>query len=205
MSIEPIDPDRHAADLFAANAADTEGQLWTYMGYGPFATLAEYRAWMERACLGDDPLFHAIVETQTGKAAGIASFLRIEPAFGVIEIGHIALSPRLQRKAGATEAMYLFMGRVFDELGYRRYEWKCDALNERSRRAALRVGFAFEGVFRQHMLYKGRNRDTAWFAIIDKDWPALKRGFEAWLDPENFDSDGRQLQSLAALRSKMRR
>ncbi|MEZ5926388.1 MAG: GNAT family protein [Hyphomicrobiaceae bacterium] len=194
--IEPLSTDAHAADLFAANAADTAGRMWTYMSYGPFASFDDYRTWMTPAALGDDPLFHAIVDKATGKATGVASLLRIDPSNGVIETGHIAYAPALQRTRAATEAMYLLMRRVFDELGYRRYEWKCDALNEPSRRAAGRLGFVFEGVFRQAVVYKGRNRDTAWFAIIDKDWPALRQAYEAWLDPANFDSDGRQRQPL---------
>ncbi|MCI0430919.1 MAG: GNAT family N-acetyltransferase [Rhodospirillales bacterium] len=197
--VELIDPDRHAAELFAANAADTEGRMWTYMAYGPFASLSDYRRWIDSACLGDDPLFHAIRDRRSGHACGVASYLRIEPAVGVIETGHIALSPALQDTVAATEAMFLMMARVFDELGYRRYEWKCDALNAASRRAAERLGFTFEGVFRQATIYKGRNRDTAWYAVIDRDWPALKRAYERWLDPANFDAEGRQRVSLAAL------
>jgi RimJ/RimL family protein N-acetyltransferase len=198
-AVEPIDADRHAADLFAANSEDEEGRMWTYMPYGPFTTLAEYRAWIEKACLGDDPLFHAIRDKRTGRAGGVASYLRIDPPVGVIEIGHIALSPSFQDHAASTEAMYLMMARVFDELGYRRYEWKCDALNEPSRSAAERLGFNFEGIFRQATMYKGRNRDTAWYAVIDKEWPALKGAYLTWLDPANFDADGRQRQSLRSL------
>jgi RimJ/RimL family protein N-acetyltransferase len=198
-AVEPIDADRHAADLFAANSEDEEGRMWTYMPYGPFTTLAEYRAWIEKACLGDDPLFHAIRDKRTGRAGGVASYLRIDPPVGVIEIGHIALSPSFQDHAASTDAMYLMMARVFDELGYRRYEWKCDALNEPSRRAAERLGFTFEGIFRQATMYKGRNRDTAWYAVIDKEWPALKGAYLTWLDPANFDADGRQRQSLRSL------
>ena len=182
VRIEPIDVDRHAADLYAANVAD-DGRMWTYMPYGPFVSLDEYKAWMRTACLGDDPLFHTIVDKATGKAAGVASLLRIDAKNGVIETGHIAYAPQLQRTPAATEAMYLLMRRVFEELGYRRYEWKCDALNGPSRRAAARLGFTYEGIFRQAVMYKGRNRDTAWFAIIDKEWPAVKAAYEAWLDP----------------------
>ncbi len=198
--VEPLDPARHAADLFAANSADTEGRLWTYLPYGPFATLEDYRAWMEETCRGDDPLFHAVVSAETGKALGVASYLRITPAQGVIEVGHINYSPALQRTPAATEAMFLMMARGFDELGYRRYEWKCNALNEGSRRAALRLGFSFEGIFRQAVVSKGRNRDTAWFSILDHEWPAAKATFRAWLDPANFDAEGRQRRSLADLR-----
>ncbi len=202
--VEPIDADRHAADLHDANARDREGRIWTYLPYGPFETSAAYRQWMESACLGDDPLFHAIVEGQSGKAVGVASYLRIEAAQGVIEVGHINYAPALQRTVAASEAMYLMMKRVFDELGYRRYEWKCDALNAGSRAAAERLGFRYEGLFRQAALYKGRNRDTAWYAVIDREWPALKSAFEEWLDPTNFDADGRQIRSLSSLTAAAR-
>ncbi|WP_437877515.1 GNAT family N-acetyltransferase [Sorangium sp. So ce513] len=197
--VEPIDPDRHAADLHEADLLDAEGRSWTYLPYGPFATLKDYRAWMEATCLGNDPLFHAIVDAATGRAVGVASYMRIDPKNGVIEVGHIHYSPRLQRTPAATEAMYLMMRRVFDELGYRRYEWKCHALNAASRAAAARLGFRFEGVFRQATVVKGRSRDTAWHAIIDGEWPAAKAAFERWLDPSNFDASGRQRQSLSAL------
>ncbi|WP_438027800.1 GNAT family N-acetyltransferase [Sorangium sp. So ce233] len=197
--VEPLDPERHAADLHAANQKDAEGRNWTYLPYGPFATLKDYRAWMEATCLGADPLFHAIVDGATGRAVGVASYLRIDPKNGVIEVGHINHSPLLQRTPAATEAMYLMMRRAFDELGYRRYEWKCDALNAGSRAAAARLGFRFEGVFRQATVYKGRNRDTAWHAIVDGEWPAAKAAFERWLDPSNFDASGRQRLSLSAL------
>ncbi len=200
--IEPLDPERHAAELFAANREDEAGRMWTYLPYGPFETGGDYRAWMETTCRGDDPLFQAAIDLRDGRAAGVASYLRIEPAVGVIEVGHIAWGPRLQRTPAATEAMYLMMRRVFDELGYRRYEWKCDALNAASCRAAARLGFTFEGIFRQATMYKGRNRDTAWFSIIDREWPALRAAFERWLDPASFDADGRQRASLASLTHK---
>ena len=196
--VEPISVERHAAELFEANRADTEGRIWTYLAYGPFDTLADYRGWLERTCLGDDPLFHAIIDAKTGQAVGVASYLRIDSANGVIEVGHINYSPRLQRSPAATEAMYLMMRRVF-ELGYRRYEWKCDSLNQKSRRAAQRYGFSYEGIFRQATLYKGRNRDTAWYASIDQEWPALQAAYEQWLDPANFDDAGQQKARLADL------
>jgi RimJ/RimL family protein N-acetyltransferase len=196
--VEPLEPDRHAADLFAANAADTQGRIWTYLPYGPFETLEAYSAWMVADCLGDDPLFHAIVEATSGKALGVASYLRIAPVAGSIEVGHINYAPALQSTPAATEAMYLMMKRAF-ALGYRRYEWKCDALNAHSRAAAQRLGLSFEGVFRQATIYKGRNRDTAWYAAIDKDWPALERAFERWLNPGNFDPAGRQRVALSEL------
>jgi RimJ/RimL family protein N-acetyltransferase len=154
---------------------------------------------MERNCDGDDPLFHAVVDLATGRALGVAAYLRIEPAIGVLEIGHIAWSPSLQRTPAATEAMWLMMRRVFEELGYRRYEWKCDALNAPSRRAAERLGFTFEGIFRQATITKGRNRDTAWYSIIDKEWPALDRAFGRWLAPANFSPDGWQRERLGDL------
>ncbi|MFO1073821.1 MAG: GNAT family protein [Geminicoccaceae bacterium] len=195
--IEPLDPARHAGALSRAFAADADGRIWTYMGYGPFATAEDYRRWAEAAAASEDPLFYAILDRRSGEACGIAAYLRIEPAVGVLEIGHIALAPALQRTAAATEAMYLLMRRAFDELGYRRYEWKCDALNAASRAAALRLGFDFEGIFRQATIYKGRNRDTAWYALIDQDWPARRAAFEAWLAPTNFAPDGSQLRPLA--------
>ncbi|MGA8261130.1 MAG: GNAT family protein [Arenicellales bacterium] len=198
--IEHLDPDRHAEQLFEANAVDRQGGNWTYLPYGPFPDVRAYRTWMEAQCLGDDPLFHAIVDTAAGKAVGVASYLRITPASGFIEVGHINYSPLLQGTPAATEAMYLMMRRVF-ELGYRRYEWKCDALNARSRTAALRLGFGYEGIFRQATIYKSRNRDTAWFSILDKEWPAMKQAFESWLAPENFDEKGRQKKRLADFRN----
>lgn len=198
--VELLDPDRHAADLFAANSEDSEGRNWTYLPYGPFASFEVFRGWVAAACRGDDPLRHAIIDTGSGRAVGIASLMRIEPAMGVIEVGGITYSPRLQRKPAATEAMYLLMRRVFDELGYRRYEWKCDSLNAPSRAAAQRLGFRYEGLFRQATVYKGRNRDTAWFSILDSEWPAQRTAFERWLDPANFAGDGRQRASLASLR-----
>jgi RimJ/RimL family protein N-acetyltransferase len=198
--VEPVDPAAHAADLFAANADDHEGRNWTYLPYDAPARLEDYRRWMERFCCGDDPLYHAIVERRGGRAVGVASFMRIDPASGVIEVGGINYSPRLQRQPAATEAMYLMMRRVFDELGYRRYEWKCDTLNAPSREAAARLGFRFEGIFRQAIVYKGRSRDTAWFSIIDGEWPALKAAFEHWLDPANFDESGRQRRRLSEFR-----
>ena len=203
--VEALDLARHGAELFAAYGEDREGRNWTYMGYGPFASLAEFKAWMTASCLGEDPLFHAIIEHESGRALGVASYLRMEPEAGAIEVGNINYAPPLQRTAAATEAMYLMMARVFDELGYRRYEWKCDALNEGSRAAATRLGFDFEGVFRQATLYKGRNRDTAWYAITDRDWPALKTAYQAWLDPANFDAEGRQKARLSAFMPEARR
>ncbi|NQV44589.1 MAG: GNAT family N-acetyltransferase [Rhodospirillales bacterium] len=202
--LEPIDPERHAGELHAANLLDTEDRIWTYLPYGPFKQRADYQAWMEQTCLGDDPLFHAIVDSVSGKAVGVASYLRIDPTPGVIEVGHINYSPVLQRTPAATEAMYLMMKRVFDELGYRRYEWKCDSLNARSRNAAARYGFTAEGVFRQATVYKGRNRDTAWFSVLDSEWPGIRAAYEAWLSPENLGDDGVQRESLSNLMAQHR-
>src|SRR5215475_2467005 len=196
--LEPLDPDRHAEALFDADAADADGRSWTYLAYGPFRTLSDYRTWMSATCLGDDPLFFAILDQADGKAAGVASYLRITPAAGSIEVGHIHYSPRLRRSQAATEAMFLMMRWAF-ESGYRRYEWKCDALNAASRAAAQRLGLSFEGVFRQAAVYKGRNRDTAWYAAIDSEWPALRDAFLAWLEPSNFDGAGKQRTRLSGL------
>jgi RimJ/RimL family protein N-acetyltransferase len=199
-AVEPLDPDRHAADLFAANAEDRDGRIWTYYPYGPFATPGEYRAWVETACADPGRLFHAIRDSATGTAVGVAAYINAQPAVGVIEVGSLVFSPLLQRRPAATEAMYLMMRRVFDELGYRRYEWKCDSLNQPSRDAAARLGFRYEGLFRQATITRGRNRDTAWFSIIDSEWPALREAFERWLDPGNFAADGTQHRSLASVR-----
>jgi RimJ/RimL family protein N-acetyltransferase len=197
--VEPFEIERHAAELFAANREDREGRNWTYLPAGPFDAFDDYLAWMRTTCLGDDRLFHAVIDRETGRAVGLASFLRIDPHAGSIEVGHINFSPLLQRRPAASEAMYLMMRRVFAELGYRRYEWKCDALNAASRTAARRLGFQFEGTFRQAIVYKQRNRDTAWFSILDSEWPVLAAAFERWLAPSNFDAEGRQRESLSAL------
>ena len=195
--VEPLQPGIHAADLYQAYMEDKEHRVWTYMPYGPFHTFENYRSWLESHCAGDDPLFHAVIDQKTSRATGVAGYLNVKPDVGVVEVGHINYSPRLQRTPSATEAMFLMMRRVFDELGYRRYEWKCDALNAASRRAAERLGFVFEGVFRQATIYKGRNRDTAWYSIIDAQWPALKNAFERWLEPGNMDAQGRQIKRLS--------
>jgi RimJ/RimL family protein N-acetyltransferase len=197
--LELFDPDRHCGDLFDAYAPDTQGRLWTYLPYGPFAEFGAFRDLMRTHFSGPDPLCHAIIDRATGRAAGMASYMRIDPAMGTIEIGSIVYSPRVQKSRAATETMYLMMRRAFHELGYRRYEWKCDALNAPSRKAAERLGFRFEGIFRQAVVYKGRNRDTAWYSILDREWPALRSALERWLDPGNFDGEERQRESLSAL------
>ena len=195
--LEPLDVGTHAHDLYRAYCADLEDRIWTYLSCGPFDGFQAYRAWVEISCLGDDPQFHAVIDMALGKAVGVASYMRIDPDNGVMEVGNINYSPALQRSAAGTEAMYLMMKRAFDELGYRRYEWKCDNLNAGSKRAAARYGFTYEGLFRQALIYKGRNRDTAWFAIIDKDWSAIKYAFEAWLSPVNIGEDRRQNKPLS--------
>jgi RimJ/RimL family protein N-acetyltransferase len=196
--IEPIQPERHARDLFEANALDAEGRNWTYLAYGPFATFEDYNSWLEQWVTCTDPLFFAIVDQSTNKAVGVCSYLRIDPNQGTIEVGHLNFSPLLQTKPAATEAMYLMMQWAF-ELGYRRYEWKCHSLNAKSRRAAQRLGLSYEGVFRQAIVSKGRNRDTAWYAAIDQEWPALKKAFQTWLAQANFDPAGSQKVSLSTL------
>jgi RimJ/RimL family protein N-acetyltransferase len=202
VRLEPVDPDRDAEDLLdAAQGPGADPELWRYLSYGPFADAAALRAWLAGCAATPDPLFLTIVDAATGRAAGMASYLRIEPAHGVIEIGHIWFGGHLQRTPAATEAIHLLACHAFDDLGNRRLEWKCDAANDRSRRAADRFGFTFEGVFRQAMIVKGRNRDTAWYSLLDREWPAARAAFEAWLDPANFDRDGRQLRPLAALRA----
>ena len=194
VTLEPLDAERHTAALWQAVKGHDE--LWTWLFDGPYASEADLRQAIEARQAAAGFVFLAIVPVATGQAAGWASFLRMEPAHGVIEVGNILLSPALQRTTAATEAMFLMARHVFDDLGYRRYEWKCNAENLPSRRAAERLGFTFEGIFRQHMVIKGRNRDTAWFAMLDREWPARKQAFEAWLEPANFDAEGRQLNRL---------
>ncbi|MFN0116388.1 MAG: GNAT family N-acetyltransferase [Paracoccaceae bacterium] len=196
VRLERLDPARHAADLHEANRADD--RIWDYLAYGPFAEAADYRAWAEAMAPLSDPVFYAVVPKVSLRAAGVASYLRIAPDAGSVEVGHICLSPALQGTAAATEAMFLMMDWVFSA-GYRRYEWKCDALNLPSRRAAERLGFSFEGIFRQATVVKGRNRDTAWFAVIDKEWPTLRAAYQRWLDPANFGADLRQRLRLSDL------
>ena len=197
--VRPVDVDADARELYDAYASAPDGRDWTYLFVGPFATFESYRDHLSQAAKTNDPLHHTIVDSHTGKAVGTAAFMRIEPGHGVIEVGHITYSPLMQRSAAATEAMYLMMKRTFDELGYRRYEWKCDHNNLRSRAAAERYGFTFEGIFRQAIVYKGRSRDTAWFSIIDREWPPIREGFERWLDRSNFDNQGNQKQKLNEL------
>ena len=200
VRLEPVDVAAHAAGLYAlSHARPEDAALWTYLAYGPFADQGAFERWLAGRAASDDPLFFAVLEAQSGRASGMASYLNIVPANGCIEIGHIWFAPPLQQTRAATEAIFLMCRHVFDDLGYRRLEWKCDALNEASRRAARRFGFTYEGTFRQHMVVKGRNRDTAWFAMLDREWPRVRAAFERWLAPGNFDAAGRQRTSLAAL------
>ena len=188
---------KHAADLYASfDGKDPEGHIWTYMGYGPFASQEEFTEWVKAREAARDPWFYAFVRRDTGKALGMGAFMRNDAANGVIEIGHIWMSPELQQTREATEAIYLMMRHCFDDLGVRRLEWKCDSLNAPSRKAADRFGFTFEGIFHQHYIIKGRNRDTAWFAMLDTEWPKAKKAFEAWLKDENFDAGGQQKAKL---------
>jgi RimJ/RimL family protein N-acetyltransferase len=191
----PLDADAHAGALYAGSR---DAGLWRYLFNGPYTQESEFREWLVGREKSEDPLFFTILDRTSGAPAGYCSLMRIEPAHRVIEIGNILYLPCLQRTVGATEAVYLLARYVFEELGYRRYEWKCDALNAPSRRAALRLGFTFEGIFRQHMLVKEKNRDTAWYSMLDTEWQERKRAFERWLDAANFDAEGRQKTPLSS-------
>lgn len=194
--LEPLDAETHAALLYRSYVGGD--QVWDYLPYGPFSSAAQYHRWVRSVAHQEDPMFWAIKNQISEQWEGVASYLRTDPEMGSIEVGHINFSPALQGTRAATEAMYLMMAWAF-EAGYRRYEWKCNALNMGSRRAAQRLGFSYEGVFRQAGVIKGYNRDTAWFAMIDSEWPALKEAFAAWLRPENFDASGRQVERLSDL------
>jgi RimJ/RimL family protein N-acetyltransferase len=196
--LESLDSEKHSIDLFEVYSLDVDGLLWTYMPNGPYSSVDQYKAWVKSVEHKSDPMFFAIVDAVSGKAVGVASYLRIDPASSSIEVGWITFSPVIQQKPIATESMYLMMKYAF-ALGYRRYEWKCNALNAPSISAAMRLGMSFEGLFRQAAIVKGHNRDTAWFAILDRDWPIARQAFETWLAPDNFGEDGQQKQSLSAL------
>jgi RimJ/RimL family protein N-acetyltransferase len=196
VTLVPLNAGAHGDALWEATRGEENDALWLFLFEGPFRERSGFDAALKSMEASQDPLYYAIIDSSTGKATGRASFLRIEPKHRVIEVGAILYTPLLQRTRGATEAMYLMMRYAFETLGNRRYEWKCNALNEPSRRAALRLGFTFEGVFRQHMIVKGENRDTAWFSILDKEWPGVKEAFEKWLAPENFTAEGVQKRSL---------
>jgi RimJ/RimL family protein N-acetyltransferase len=199
--LEALDATRHFEELYRAYSTD-DGRMWTYLPYGPFATAEEYRRLAERLVADESLVPFAIVDMTSGGAVGVATYLRADPANGAVEVGHVAFSPSLKRTVAATEAMALMMGHVFADLGYRRYEWKCDNLNAPSKRAATRLGFTYEGTFRQATVVRGRNRDTAWFSITDGEWPQRRAALETWLDPANFDGDGRQRQSLSDLTAR---
>jgi RimJ/RimL family protein N-acetyltransferase len=198
VDVVPVDAAAHCDDLYAAATGPGTETIWTYLSVGPWPDRASLQAWLEAQERSQDPFTYALVEKTSGKALGIATYMRIEPVHRVIEVGGIWYTPALQRTRAATEAMYLMAKNAFEVLRYRRYEWKCNAFNEPSRRAALRLGFTYEGLFRQHMIARGRNRDTAWFSMLDSEWPARRAAFERWLAPENFDAAGRQRQPLAA-------
>lgn len=202
VRLEPLDADRHGDDLWvAAQAANDVPGFWDFLGYGPYLDRTAFDRDMAANAASSDPLFFAAIDLRTGRATGVAALMRIDAANGVAEVGHIWFGPALQRTTAATEAIYLFAEYVLTTLGYRRFEWKCNDLNKGSRRAAERFGFTYEGTFRKHSVVKGRNRDTAWYAMLDDEWPAINRGFEAWLDPANFDADGNQLRSLEECRA----
>ncbi len=199
VTLAPLDPLAHGNSLYQGTLGEAGDRLWQYLFEGPFPDRAAFDAHLQRIAASQDPLFFAILDSASGNAVGYASLMRIEPVHRVIEVGNILYTPRLQQTTLATEAMYLLARYVFEDLGYRRYEWKCNALNAPSRRAALRFGFTFEGIFRQHLIVKGRNRDTAWFSMLDSEWPLRKANFERWLEPANFGADGRQRVSLSKL------
>jgi RimJ/RimL family protein N-acetyltransferase len=196
--LEALDPERHAPALYAAYSSD-DGRMWTYLPWGPYGDYDAFLAATKASLLRPNFVTYTVIDAASGKAVGVASYLNINLSAGSIEVGGITYSPALQRKPAGTEAMFLMMRRAFDELGYRRYEWKCNSLNAKSRAAALRYGFRFEGIFRQADVVKGHNRDTAWLSITDGEWPAIKAAFEYWLDPANFDKAGNQRISLSAL------
>jgi len=199
ITLVPLDAHEHLDSLWTNTGGPQNEHLWTYMFEHPFQNRSSFEANLQRKEESNDPLFYSILDNRSGDAVGWAAYMRMEPLHRVIEVGSIMYSPRIQRTIGATEAMYIMAKHAFEDMNYRRYEWKCDALNMPSRRAALRLGFTYEGLFRQHMVVKGRNRDTAWYAMLDHEWPARKRAFEQWLDPANFDANGKQRISLAEL------
>lgn len=200
VRLEPLSAAQHGDALFEASTVPDAEARFAYLSETPPASRAAFQPWLETAEASTDPLYYAVVDRTTGRAVGRQTYLRIEPAHGVIEIGHIYWGPAMARSALATEAQYLFAAHAFDDLGYRRFEWKCNDANLPSKRAALRFGFIFEGTFRQHMIVKGQNRDTAWFSILDTEWPGLRRAYRAWLDPANFDDQGRQKRRIEDIR-----
>jgi len=197
--LEALDSERHAEALHAAYGEDRDGGNWTYLPYGPFSSSTDYRDLINGLQRIGGTHFFAIIDLESETPIGVSSYLRAAPAMGSIEVGHLSYSPALQRTPVSTEAMFLMMKRVFDDWGYRRYEWKCDSLNAPSVAAAQRLGFRYEGLFRNHVTMKGRNRDTAWFSITENEWPAIRVAMESWLDPRNFDDEGIQRKRLGDL------
>jgi RimJ/RimL family protein N-acetyltransferase len=200
VRLEPLDPERHGASLWRETHGPGEEARWQYLFDAPFPDERAFRAHLTQKAASEDPLFFSIVDQPSGQALGYAALMRIDPPHRCIEVGNIVYGAGLQRRPGGTEAQFLLMRHVFDDLGYRRFEWKCNALNAASRRAAERFGFTFEGIFRQHMIVRGRNRDTAWYAMLDSEWPKVKEALRRWLAPENFDAAGRQRQRLDSIR-----
>ena len=198
VDVVPVDASAHGDSMYVSATGPGTETIWTYLSVGPWPDRASLDGWLRQSECAEDPFVYALVEKTSGRALGIATYMRIEPAHRVIEVGGIWFTPALQRTRAATEAMYLMATNAFEVLRYRRYEWKCNAFNEPSKRAALRLGFTYEGLFRQHMIARGRNRDTAWFSMLDAEWPARREAFERWLAPENFNADGRQRSRLAA-------
>lgn len=205
VRLEPLEAVRHGDGLFEASSVPDAARRFRWLYDYPPESRAAFQPWLEKAEASADPLFFAVIDKASGRVAGRQTLMRIDPAYGVIEIGNIYWGPLIARKPAATEAQFLFMQHVFDGLGYRRYEWKCNNLNEPSKRAAQRFGFSFEGVFRQHVVVKGENRDTAWYSVIDKEWPSLRRAYQEWLDPANFDAEGRQKRRLEEIRADLGR
>ena len=196
VSLEPINISKHSKDLYANFSKDKENRIWAYLPYGPFKSFGSFKKWLKSFCLNKDPFFYAIYVKRYGQYCGMASYLRITPKHGSIEVGHINYSPILQNTVEGTETMYLMMKNAFEVLGNRRYEWKCNNLNSNSKRAAIRLGFKFEGVFKQMFIFKGRNRDSAWFSIIDGDWNRIKKGFQNFLKTSNFNNKFKQIKKL---------
>lgn len=196
--LQPFNKDRHALALYQAFSLDKEGNDWKYLPHGPFQSKAAFFLWINMNCLNNDPLFYTICNKEDLNPLGMLSLLKIEPNHGKLELGHLHFSNELKQTTASTEAIYLIMKLIFEDMGYRRLEWKCDNANERSKQSALRLGFTFEGIFRQHWIIKSKNRDTAWFSIIDKEWPRIKKRFENWFDPKNFDKNGQQIRKLSA-------
>lgn len=198
VRLEPLNIERHGDQLYAVSSVKDVEQRFRYLFDQPPASRADFTPWLEKSAASTTSLFFVIIDKRTGLIAGRQALMRIDVEHGSIEIGNVYWGPAISRQREATEAQFLFMQYVFDGLGYRRYEWKCDNRNEPSKRAALRFGFVFEGIFRQHMVAKGTSRDSAWFSIIDKEWPALKRAYQGWLSPDNFDENGQQIEKLAS-------